>query len=149
MIETCKNGHVRTEENTSMVKDNSRGRVRKRCLDCKRRAYQPTPGAPAHERSIQLTDYGHEDIEDLIRFGATYPEIIARGPYASWDTLYRSLKRRERWDLIEALRAKKRLSGPNQLLVTRDAPSKTKQGRRRHRQGDVHELPTELEELIF
>lgn len=59
------------------------------------------------ERSIQVTDYAHEDVEDLIRFGATYKELITRTGFSSWDTLHRSLKRRGRQDLIDAIRAKR------------------------------------------
>lgn len=76
-------------------------------MDCRRRAYQPAPGVPSHERSRQITDYAHEDVEDLLRFGATYKELITRTGYSSWDTLHRSLKRRGRQDLIDAIRDKK------------------------------------------
>lgn len=76
-------------------------------MDCRRSAYQPVPGVPAHERSRQITDYAHEDVEDLLRFGATYKELLTRTGYSSRDALYRSLKRRGRQDLIDAIRAKK------------------------------------------
>lgn len=112
MIETCKNGHVRTEENTRWHKDTSRNRVRKRCTDCKNESERKSrPDGPnAAERSRMATDFLHEDIEDLLRLGATYKEILNRGGYSSWNVMYMSLKRRGRFDLIDALREKKRAS---------------------------------------
>jgi len=56
----------------------------------------------------QATDFLHEDIEDLLKFGATFSEIIERVGYTDWNTMQKSLKRRGRTDLLEALRAKKR-----------------------------------------
>lgn len=106
MVEKCKNGHVRTEENTSWVKDKTRPGLRRRCRDCKRGKYLKG-GLPAHEKSIQITDNRHEDIEDLIGFGATYEEIIARGGFSCWNDMQKSLKRRDRGDLIEAIQLKK------------------------------------------
>jgi hypothetical protein len=108
LIETCKAGHAFTEENTLWHKDKGRNRLRKRCKECKN-AYRRTGTPNAAERSIQVTDYAHEDVEDLIRFGATYKELITRTGFSSWDTLHRSLKRRGRQDLIDAIRAKKEL----------------------------------------
>jgi hypothetical protein len=59
-------------------------------------------------KSGRLTTDLHEDIEDLLNFGATYKEILSRAGFSGrWDTMYRSLKRRDRWDLIERLREKK------------------------------------------
>jgi hypothetical protein len=55
----------------------------------------------------QATDFLHEDLEDLLNYGATYNEILQRGGYSTWDSMYRSLKRRGRTDLIERLKAKK------------------------------------------
>lgn len=107
--EQCKNGHVRTEENTRWHKDTSRNRVRKRCTDCKNEAARRSrPDGPcAAERAKQATDFLHEDIEDLLSLGATYNEILERGGYSCWNTMYKSLKRRGRFDLIDALREKK------------------------------------------
>lgn len=107
MTEICRNGHTRTEANTSWVKSSDRGKTRKRCLDCRRDAYKATGTLPIREQSAQSTTYKHEDVEDLLEFGATLNEILDRGGYASWDTLHRSLKRRERFDLIDALKEKK------------------------------------------
>ena len=64
---------------------------------------------PVVSASRQRTDDAHEDLEDLLRFGATYSEIMERGPFASWDTLRKSLKRRGRDDLLDAMRLKKEM----------------------------------------
>ena len=108
MTEVCSNGHTRTAENTTWHKDGSR--LRKRCKDCKAAyARQTRPDGPsASEMRRQATDFLHEDIEDLLRFGATYAEIIERGGYCDWNTMQKSFKRRGRTDLLEAMRAKKR-----------------------------------------
>lgn len=107
--EQCANGHTRTEQNTSWVKDSNRNRTKRVCLDCRRvgRALKGTPSAT--DLSRQRTDDAHEDLEDLIRFGATYAEIMERGPFASWDSLTKSLKRRGRHDLLDAMRQKKEM----------------------------------------
>lgn len=112
MTEVCRNGHVRTEENTRWHKDTSRNRVRKRCLDCKKDSDKRDHGGrpTVYEMARQATDYLHEDIEDLLKFGATYKEILERGGYSSWNVMYKSLKRRGRFDLIDALREKKAAS---------------------------------------
>jgi hypothetical protein len=104
--EVCANNHVRTEQNTSLVKC-GRGEKRKRvCLDCRNEARRS--GKPAaHELQKQRTDNLHEDIEDLLRFGATFEEILNRGGFSTWKSMKSSLKRRERFDLIEKLELKK------------------------------------------
>lgn len=106
MIETCKNGHPFTEENTLWHKDLSRGRTRRRCKECKN-GFRRKGGVCAAEQAAQATTYAHEDLEDLLSFGATFQEILERGPYSSWNAMYRGLKRRGREDLIEQLRQKK------------------------------------------
>lgn len=116
MAEVCRNGHVRTESNTSFVRDNARNRVRKRCLDCKR-ANKPEiytgkgSGYSAELRKQERADK-HEDIEDLIRFGATFEEIVQRSRYANWLSLSRSLREAGRSDLLEKLRRKRGLIRP-------------------------------------
>lgn len=78
------------------------------CLDCRRGTR--SKGTPsASDLMRQRTDNAHEDLEDLIRFGATYSEIMERGPFASWDSLTKSLKLRGRDDLLEAMRQKKEM----------------------------------------
>ena len=57
--------------------------------------------------SAQATTFLHEDIQDLLEFGATYNEIITRSGFYDWSTMHRSLKRRGRQDLIDAIREKK------------------------------------------
>lgn len=107
--EFCKNGHVRTEENTSWVKAPERkAGVRRRCRDCKRGKYLKG-GLPAHKMSIQITADRHEDVEDLLEFGATYNEIMERSGFHDWSTMLRSLKSRNRQDLIDAIREKRAL----------------------------------------
>lgn len=147
-MEKCKNGHVRTEENTSWVKRGDRPGKRRRCLDCKRGKYLKG-GTPAHEKSIQITDAKHEDLEDLIRFGATFEEIMERGGYASWGGMVRSLKVRGRDDLIAKLWHKKELGGANRPLHPTMGAKKKKRGRHSVRHLNVHDLPKELEALIY
>lgn len=149
MTEVCNRGHEQTDENISWHKRGDRPGYRKRCLPCKRESYNSNGQPTVYMKSGQLTTEHHEDIEDLLRFGATYKEILDRGPFASWDTMRRSLKRRGREDLIEKLVEKKGRVGINTPLITRNEQDKKKQGRRQFRHGDVHELPKELEELIF
>lgn len=107
MIDTCRNGHTRTTENTGLHYDSQRNRYRKRCLSCKRDSNPRKDGLSASQMTRQATDFLHEDIEDLIRLGATYAEIIARGGYADWNTLSKSLKRRGRDDLLDKMREKR------------------------------------------
>lgn len=113
MNEACKNRHVRTEENTSWVKaSDKKAGVRRRCLDCRREAplngRGNLKGGPSRaEMSRMATTYLHEDLEDLLSYGSTYNEILERGGFSNWGTMYRSLKRRERYDLIAALKEKK------------------------------------------
>lgn len=113
MTEVCRNGHVRTESNTSFVRDNARNRIRKRCLDCrheKRTDVQNKGAGTNHANDLKklATDYLHEDIEDLLRFGATFHEIIQRGGYSSWSTLSQSLRRRGRTDLLDKLKERRK-----------------------------------------
>jgi len=54
------------------------------------------------------TTYLHEDIEDLLNFGATYHEILSRGGFSSWNKLQVSLKRRGRTDLLDRLYERKK-----------------------------------------
>ena len=108
MLAKCKRDNELTPEKTMLVKDSQRG-IRKRCKEClnaPRRKNKPT----VYEMSRMATTYLHEDIEDLLSFGSTYNEILERGGFSTWDAMYRSLKRRERYDLIEQLRAKKKAS---------------------------------------
>ena len=106
MTEVCKNGHVFTEENTLWHRDEARGRTRRRCKECKngfRRQGKPL----VTELAAQNTTYHMEDLEDLLRFGATWGEILERGPYSRWDTMSRAVKRRGRLDLLEQLQHRK------------------------------------------
>lgn len=82
-------------------------------MDCKRESnsrLRPSSGPSRAEMLRQATDYLHEDIEDLLNFGATYNEIIERGGFANWDSLRRSLKRRGKDDLLNRLYEKKAAS---------------------------------------
>lgn len=105
-LEVCNRGHEFTEENTLWHRDNGRDHLRRRCRECKngpRRNGRPT----VYVKSGQSTTEHHEDIEDLLSFGATFAEILDRGPFASWGTMRRSLQRRDRFDLIDRLNEKK------------------------------------------
>jgi hypothetical protein len=111
-VDKCAKGHVLSEDNVGWHKDTGRNRVRKRCMTCRRDweaerrgGYKDTPSRA--EMLKQATDFLHEDIEDLLNYGATYSEIIERGGYANWGNLYKSLKRRGRTDLIDRLREQK------------------------------------------
>ena len=107
----CKNGHVRTEQNTSFVKDSSRNRVRIRCLACKR-ANKPevyTGKGSKHSGDLKYDAMldRHDDIEDLIEFGVAFKEIVERSSYANWFQMRRSLKKGDRQDLIDKLEARR------------------------------------------
>lgn len=56
------------------------------------------------EKFIRERNERVEDIEDLMRFGATYHEIMERGAYKSVDSLRRALKRSGREDLWDRLK---------------------------------------------
>lgn len=118
MTEVCINGHTRTEQNTSFVKC-GRGEKRKRvCLDCRSEARRN--GKPAaHEIQAQRTTELHEDVEDLLKFGATLEEIIRRGGFSSLKRLKTSLRRRERFDLLEKVEAKQEVAPNADLSVAR------------------------------
>jgi hypothetical protein len=45
-----------------------------------------------------------EDIDDLLRYGATFAEIMERSRYSSWDAMRRALKQAGREDIIERLK---------------------------------------------
>lgn len=143
MTEVCTNGHTRTEQNTSFVKC-GRGDKRKRvCLDCRNEARRS--GRPAaHELQAKRTTELHEDIEDLLKFGATYEEIIQRSGYSNWDRMRKSLKSRDRDDLIEKLN-QRRGELPNRTLVPRGKPAKKRQGNITPRYDWAHKLPEGLE----
>ena len=145
MPEFCKNGHERTEENTSWVKRGDRPGMRRRCLACRKEKYVPNGKPSVIEETVKNTDYKHEDLEDLLRFGASFEEIMERGGFASWSGMVRSLRRRGREDLIDKLWHKKEMGGPNRPLVPLPNGKKKRQGRRQFRHGDVHDLPKELE----
>lgn len=48
----------------------------------------------------------HADIADLIALGASFDEIIERGPFKTWASLRNSLKLRDRQDLLGAMEEK-------------------------------------------
>lgn len=110
-VEVCNRGHELTDDNVALHKRGDRPGYRKRCLACKRDSYNSNGQPTVYIKGGRLTTDLHEDIEDLLRFGATYNEILERAGFSGrWDTMYRSLKRRGRWDLIEQLREKKKLA---------------------------------------
>jgi len=106
VTEVCPSGHTRTPENTAWRKHGRGEKLRRVCKDCHRGWYTPTGIPAAHERQVQLTDDRHEDIEDLLRFGATLNEVVQRAGYSSLTRLKRSLKHRNRTDLLEQIEAK-------------------------------------------
>lgn len=119
MDEQCVNGHVRTEENTKWHKSGRGGTLKRVCSDCRKQRDKvkvTTTQPAAHEIAKKRTTELHEDIEDLIRFGATFTEIIERGGFSTWASLRASLKRRGRDDLLEAMQ-KKIAASPNVKLT--------------------------------
>jgi hypothetical protein len=102
---------VLTEENTTWVKRGDRPGLRRRCKPCRlvddHKRRPPTGEPTIIEMTRQATDYLHEDVEDLLNFGATFNEIIERGGYSTWGSMRRSLQRRGRTDLLERLKEKK------------------------------------------
>ena len=117
MAELCFNGHTRTEKNTRWYKRGRGEQLKRVCLDCAKDKRKLTGKPDAVARQVQRTTELHEDLEDLIRFGATFHEIIQRSGYSSWDQMRKSLNKRGRTDLLEKLRTKRgdvyqtRLSG--------------------------------------
>lgn len=115
MSEQCFNGHVRTEENTRWYKWGRGDKLKRRCTDCKKKYNNGKPDAAAQK--VQRCNELHEDVEDMIRYGATFEEIVQRSGYSTWHGLRASLKGRGRTDLLEKLRTKRgdvyqtRLSG--------------------------------------
>lgn len=107
MTEVCINGHTRTKQNTSYHKDNQRNRMKRVCLDCKTAKRERNGKPTAVQLTAQRTTDLHEDVEDLLRFGATYEEIITRAGFTTAKGLRQSLRRRERFDLLEQLQVRK------------------------------------------
>lgn len=142
MTEVCINGHTRTEQNTSLVKC-GRGDKRKRvCLDCRKLRNSGKPAA--HELQAQRTTELHEDIEDLLKFGASFQEIIQRSGYSSWERMRRSLKSRGRDDLIEKLKSRS-TAAHNEPLIPRGIGEKKRKGKNVMPHGKAHKLPRGLE----
>lgn len=110
MPEVCINGHERTMENTSLVK-RGRGEHRKRvCLDCRRESRR-TGRPAAHELTAQRTTELHEDVEDLLQFGATLAELVERAGFSSLKRLKESLRRRDRDDLLAKIEERQDKAG--------------------------------------
>lgn len=74
-------------------------------MDCKRR--KPNGRLSASGLMQQRTTELHEDIEDLIKFGATFHEIVERSGYNTWASMSKSLRARGRLDLLEKMRLKR------------------------------------------
>lgn len=95
----CKNGHLRTEENTAFHLNGAGTRRDRRCLDCRNKVSpQIAPKVTWTERI--------EDIEDLIRFGSSFSEIMERGSFNTWNNMRNALRIKGRHDLIEILKRK-------------------------------------------
>jgi len=64
--------------------------------------------AAAHlvERQARTMQERHEDVEDLLNFGASIAEVIERSGYKGWAGLRTSLQRAGRDDLLEKLKVK-------------------------------------------
>lgn len=107
MPELCFNGHERTEKNTRWNKRGRGEQLKRICLDCRHDKRSRTGKPTAVELQVKRTTELHEDIEDMIRFGATFEEIVQRSGYSNWDKLRASLNRRGRTDLLEKLRTKR------------------------------------------
>lgn len=141
-MELCINGHTRTEANTRWYKRGRGDQLKRVCLDCKKLRNTGKPAA--HELQIQRTTELHEDIEDLLKFGATFEEIIQRSGYSSWERMRKSLKSRDRDDLIRKLKLR-RGEVKNQAIPARGKPGKKKQGNIRPSFDWAHDLPEGLE----
>lgn len=117
MTEVCVNGHTRTEQNTRYHKDNQRNRTKRVCLDCKTAKRERNGKPTAVQLKAQRTTELHEDIEDLLKFGATFEEILKRGGFTTWRRMKESLLRRGRNDLLEQLEAKQEIKSNADLSV--------------------------------
>ena len=104
MTKTCSKGHVLTEENTSWVKRGDRPGLRRRCLDCQ---YPNRAKRTGTDNRVQPKLHRHEDVEDLLEYGAVYEDLFRDSTYAHYNSLYKSLKKAGREDLIERVKAKK------------------------------------------
>ena len=88
------------------------------CLDCRRENRTDLTGTQrANERQAQRTTELHENIEDLLRFGATYEEIVSRSGFATEKSMKESLRRRNRNDLLEQLQDKKGAGRPTNSII--------------------------------
>jgi len=105
VVEVCVNGHIRTVENTTWIKFGRGDKLKRRCKDCRKRKPNGKPSVIA--LTMQRTTELHEDIEDLIKYGATFEEIVERSGFSGWETMRGSLHRRGRTDLLEKLRLKR------------------------------------------
>lgn len=114
MAEFCKNGHERTESNTSYTKITGRNSMRRWCLDCRNDTPPLTDTRTVDERM--------EDIEDLVRFGATFEEIMSRGGFNTWNNLRNACNRKGKTELLDKLKKRKGLSNNRPLNSGSDVP---------------------------
>lgn len=121
MTEVCINGHTRTEENTRWHKRGRGDQLKRVCLECKTAKRERNGKPAAHELTAQRTTELHEDIADLVRFGATFEEIISRGGFSSWKLLKESLRLRGQVELLEQVQAKQAIMSNADLSVSKIA----------------------------
>lgn len=93
--EVCRNGHNRTEENTSFVKDSQRFRWRKRCLDCTR-----VKNPKTNVLSI-MAQARVDTLIELMDLGVDRLDIPERAGYANRKAVFSSLRYLGRKDIAE------------------------------------------------
>jgi hypothetical protein len=67
-------------------------------LDCRK-----TPKPLTDSRTV---DERIEDIEDLLRFGATFQEVMERSGFNTWNNMRNALRRKGKDRLIDTLKKK-------------------------------------------
>lgn len=98
----CINGHPQSKSNIYVSWDSAKKNWKKQCKKCSK-VVNGRGSKYLMTIKKQDSEYRIEDVEDLLDFGEKFTDIIFRAGYASWDSLHKSLKRRDRYDLIEKM----------------------------------------------
>lgn len=102
----CARGHEQTADNTAV-----HGK-RTRCKACKREYARESRGGlkgtnPTVDAQGEAFLNRLDDMYDLIRFGATYQEIVERSGYASEQVMGRALRKAGQRELLDTIRKRR------------------------------------------